>query len=188
MAGDAKVREEDELVRVQGALAVAEEARRKTEAEVASLEVERTSLPLEVGVTKDEVSSLQSQASKDKVAREEDYQKALELIIAYGYGCCMFKHNIYGDQPKVPDGMPDSSDPLPLEFFVNPRCPLALVAIEAIVAEVDQSEAAEKLDRTTSNGVRRRSNRSFQMRTMTVSGSSPIHSPRRVVPYFTDIR
>ena len=34
------------------------------------------------------------------------------------------------------------------------------------------------------NGVGRRSNRSFRMRTMTVSGSSPTHSPRRVVPYF----
>ena len=34
------------------------------------------------------------------------------------------------------------------------------------------------------NGVGRRSDRSFQMRTMTVSGSSPTHSPRRVVPYF----
>ena len=34
------------------------------------------------------------------------------------------------------------------------------------------------------NGVGRQSNRSFRMRTMTVSGSSPIHSPRRVVPYF----
>ena len=34
------------------------------------------------------------------------------------------------------------------------------------------------------NGVGRRSNRSFQMRTMTISGSSPTHSPRRVVPYF----
>ena len=34
------------------------------------------------------------------------------------------------------------------------------------------------------NGVGRRSNGSFRMRTMTVSGSSPTHSPRRVVPYF----
>ena len=34
------------------------------------------------------------------------------------------------------------------------------------------------------NGVGRRSNRSFRMRTMTVSGSSPIYSPWRVVPYF----
>ena len=34
------------------------------------------------------------------------------------------------------------------------------------------------------NGVGRRSNRSFRMRTMTVSESSPTHSPRTVVPYF----
>ena len=35
----------------------------------------------------DEVSSLHSQASKDKEVVEEDYQKALEVIFAYGYGC-----------------------------------------------------------------------------------------------------
>ena len=34
------------------------------------------------------------------------------------------------------------------------------------------------------NGVERRSNRSFRIRTMTVSGSSPTHSLLRVVPYF----
>ena len=39
-------------------------------------------------------------------------------------------------------------------------------------------------DEFSENGVGRRSNRSFRMRTMTVSGSSPTHSPRRVVPYF----
>ena len=44
---------------------------------------------------------------------EEDYQKALELIFSYGYGCCVSKHNICGDQPEVPDGMPESSYPLP---------------------------------------------------------------------------
>ena len=36
------------------------------------------------------------------------------------------------------------------------------------------------------NGVERQSNRSLRMRTMTVLGSSPTHSPRRVVPYFYD--
>ena len=34
------------------------------------------------------------------------------------------------------------------------------------------------------NGVGRRSNRSFRIKTMTVSEGSPTHSPRRVVPYF----
>ena len=76
---------------------IAEEARHKAEAEVARLEVERTSLILEIGVPKDEVPSLHSQVGKDKATMEEDYQKALELIFAYGYGCCMFKHNICGD-------------------------------------------------------------------------------------------
>ena len=98
-AGDAKELVEDKLARVQDALAVAEKARRKAEAEVARLEVEQTSLLLEVGTTKDEVSSLYSQAGNDKEAMEEDYQKALELIFAYGYECYVFKHNIYGDQP-----------------------------------------------------------------------------------------
>ena len=39
-------------------------------------------------------------------------------------------------------------------------------------------------DDFSENGVGRQSNRSFRMRTMTVSGSSPRHSPRRVVLYF----
>ena len=39
-------------------------------------------------------------------------------------------------------------------------------------------------DEFPENGVGRRSNRSFRMRTMTVSEGFPTHSPRRVVPYF----
>ena len=46
----------------------------------------------------------------------------MEVIFAYGYECCAFKHNICGDHPEVPDGMLDSSVPLPPEFFANPRC------------------------------------------------------------------
>ena len=76
---------ESGLARVQDALAAVEEARRRAEAKTAHLEIERTSLLLELGATKDEVSSLHSQAGKDKVAMEEDYQKALEVIFAYGY-------------------------------------------------------------------------------------------------------
>ena len=59
------------------------------------------SLLLDIEVAKDEVSSFHSQASKDKEAMEEDYQKALEVIFSYGYGCYVFKHNIYGDQPEM---------------------------------------------------------------------------------------
>ena len=107
-AGQARARVEEDLARVQEALAVAEEGRCKAKAETARLEVERTSLLLELEETKDEVSSLHSQASRDKEAMEEEYQKALEVIFAYGYRCCVFKHNICGDYPEVPNGIPDS--------------------------------------------------------------------------------
>ena len=96
---------------------VAEEARHKAKA--ASLEVEQKSLILEIGAAKDKISSLHSQDDKDKEAMEEDYQKALEVIFAYVYGCYALKHNICGDEPEVPNGMPDSFDPLPPEFFMS---------------------------------------------------------------------
>ena len=99
---------EGDLARVKDALAVVEEvkvvakeARRTVKFEAARLEVDRMSLLLELRTVKDEVSSLQSQACKDKEGMKEEYQKALEVIFAYGYSCCVFKHNIYGDRPEV---------------------------------------------------------------------------------------
>ena len=71
----------------------------------------------------------------------EDYQGSLDLIFAYGYKCFAFKNNVYGDRPDILNGMPDSSNPLPLEFFDNPRCPPALAADKAIDAEVSQGRA-----------------------------------------------
>ena len=114
---------EGDLAKVQEALAAAEEARRRAEVETIRLKVERTSLILELVEAKDKVSSIHSQAGKDKEAMEEDYQKALEVIFAYGYECCAFKHNIYGDQLEVLDGMPDSVNSLPVEFFYQPKVP-----------------------------------------------------------------
>ena len=137
-ARDAKVRAKDDLTRALDALAVAEEDGHRLEAGVAHLVVEQTSLLLKLETSKYEVSSLHSQTSKDKEAMEEDYQKALKLIFAYGYGCCAFKHSICGDQPGIPDGMPDSTDPLPPEFFCNPS---PLVEVKAV--EVDLGEVAK---------------------------------------------
>ena len=57
----------------------------------------------------------------------------------------MFKHNICVDQPGILDGMPNPADPLTLEFFVNPRCPPALVATEAKAVKVHLGEAAKDL-------------------------------------------
>ena len=82
------------------------------------------------------MSSLQSQAGKDKEAKEEEYQKALEVIFAYGYGCCVFKHNICGDHPEVPKGMLDSAHSLPPEFFMNLRCPPTQATVEVTATEV----------------------------------------------------
>ena len=132
--GEAKARAKDDLTRARDALAAAEEDERRLEAEVGFLEVERTSFLLELEASKDEVSSLHSQANKDKEAMEEDYHKDLEQIFAYGYGCCAFKHTICGDQPGIPDGMPNSIDPLPPEFFENLGCSPAPTAIEAKAA------------------------------------------------------
>ena len=131
---------------------VAKEARHKVEVETSRLEVEWTSLLLELRAAKDEVSSIQSQAGKDKEAMEEDYQKALELIFSYGYGCCVFKHNICGDHSKVPDGMTESSDLLPPKFFVNLGCSPAPIANEVMAVEVDQSEATKELKKCASAG------------------------------------
>ena len=54
--------------------AVVEEARRKAEDEASLLAVERVSLLLELGTSKDEVSALQAQALKEKKALEEAYE------------------------------------------------------------------------------------------------------------------
>ena len=134
VAGDAKARAEDNLTRARDALAVVEEDGRGLEAEVARLEVERTSLLLELEASKDEVSSLHFEAGKDKEAVQEDYQKALEQIFTYGYRCCAFKHGICGDQPGISDRMPDSTNPLHSEFFTNLGCPPDPTAIKSKVA------------------------------------------------------
>ena len=137
--GNAKARVEVDMARVQDALEVAKEARHKAEVEAAHLEVERTSLLLEIGAAKDEVSSLHSQASNDKEAMEKDYHKALELIFAHGYG-----------ELEVPDGILYSSDPLSPEFFMNPRCPPASAATEAKAVEANPSEAAKEPEESAS--------------------------------------
>ena len=104
-------------------MATVEEGGHKSKAKIASLEVERTSLLLELEVSKGEVSSLHARVGKDKEAMEKDYQKALELIFAYGYGCCKFKHSIYEDRPEILNDMSDSTNPLHSEFFCQSEVP-----------------------------------------------------------------
>ena len=126
--GDAKARVEVDLTKALNSLAVTEEGGRRLEAEITCLETElarveakRASLFLELEASKGEVPFLHTRAGKDKEDMVKYYQGSLELIFAYGYGCCAFKNEICGDRPDIPDGMPDSASPLPPEFFVNPR-------------------------------------------------------------------
>ena len=139
--GSARAKMESKLARVQNALAVSEEARRKTEDEANHLAVKRVSLLLELGTSKDEVFSLQAHALKEKKALEEAYEEGFDVIFNYGYGCCAFAHNICGSQPVVLDGMPDTSKPLSSELFINPRWPPGVVPAEATTIDVCSSEA-----------------------------------------------
>ena len=120
--GEAKAREGDDLAKMRDALAATKEDRQGLEDEVARLTVERMLLLLELETSRDEMSTLHSQAGKDKEAMVENYQKALEQIFTYGYERCVFKDSIRGDRPRISDGILDFADPLPLEFFVNIWC------------------------------------------------------------------
>ena len=119
-AWNAREKVESELAQVQNTLAVAEEARQKTEDEASRLADERVSLLLELGTCKDEVSTIRAEALKEKRALEEAYEDGFEVIFNYGYGCCAFAHNICGSQPEVPDGISDTSNPLSPGLFINP--------------------------------------------------------------------
>ena len=72
-AGSARMQVESELVRVQNALAVSEEARRKAKDEASCLAVKPVSLLLELETSMDEVSAFRAQALKEKKALEKAY-------------------------------------------------------------------------------------------------------------------
>ena len=124
-------------------MATAEEDERWLAAEVGRLTVERTSLLLELEASRDEVSALHSQVGKDKEAKVEDYRKPWSRFFTYGYECFAFKHSIRGDRPRIPDGMLDSTHPLPSKFFENLGRPLAPIAAEAKVVEVHLGKEAK---------------------------------------------
>ena len=114
-------------------MATSREACRTAEEEASRLTNEWVSLLVELGASKDELLAFRTEVTKEKKALEVEYD-AFEAIFNYGYGCCAFTHNIYGSKPKIPDRMPGTSEPLTLEFFVNPRCPPVVVPVGASVA------------------------------------------------------
>ena len=119
----ARVKVKYELDSVQQALAAVKEACRKAEEEICRLTDERLSLVMELGVGKEELAAFQAKVAANRKAMEEEFDASSDVIFNYGYGCCAFVHDICGSKPMIPVGMPDTSESLPPEFFVNPRCP-----------------------------------------------------------------
>ena len=68
----------------------------------------------------------------------------MELSFTYGYGCCVFQHNICGNQLKAPDCISDSSNFLSLECLASLRCPLVSASSKDASSGVHCREVAEK--------------------------------------------
>ena len=117
---------ESELARVQRALALAKEARRRAKSEheaarealVATGEActkskeengrladEKLALVLELGSVKDEFTAFREKAVADRETMEAEFDFSGDTLFNYGYGCCVFMHNIYGSKPQIPDGI-----------------------------------------------------------------------------------
>ena len=143
---DARQKGESALTGVQHVLVALEQARRKAEDEASCLEDERVSLLLELEASKDELIKVRAEASKEKKDLEEAFDVSFDVIFNYGYGCCAFAHNIYGSEPVIPDGMPNTSKPLPPNFFINPQCPPGPApGVPTIDPDADVREAGENL-------------------------------------------
>ena len=147
-AGNAWAKVESELARVQNALVVAEKERRKADNEVSRLTDERVSLLLELETCKDEMSAIRVEALKENEALREAYKEGFDVIFNYAYGCCAFAHNICGSQPEVPNGMPDMSKLLSLEFFLLILdAPPGVVPAEATSIDVHPDEVTNTPER-----------------------------------------
>ena len=119
----AQLTAESKLEFVQQALVAAKEAFWKAEEEICQLTDERLSLIMEVGAGKEELADFKAKAIVEREEMEAEFDASSDVIFNYGYGYWDFAHNICGSKPMIPSGMPDTSKPLPPEFFINPRCP-----------------------------------------------------------------
>ena len=141
-----RLKAESELSSIQQALVVAKEACRRVEKENCRLTDEGLSLLVELGATKDDFVAFREKTFTERSALEAEFDLSNAVIFNYGYGCCAFTHDIRGSKPKIPPGMPDTSTPLTLEFFVNPRCPpgslFALSTAEPV--ETAEEDLADK--------------------------------------------
>ena len=123
VAENALLKVESECGVSQEALAVAGEACSKAEEKNSRLADERLSLVMELGTIKDDFAVFREKVVADRETMEAEFDASGDMLFNYGYGCCLFTHNICGSKPQIPDGMSDPLVPLTPEFFANPRCP-----------------------------------------------------------------
>ena len=90
----ALLRVESERGVAQESLSMAGEACTKAEEENSHLTNERISLNLELGTIKDDFAAFREKAVTDKEAMEAEFDASNDLLFNYGYGCCVFTHNI----------------------------------------------------------------------------------------------
>ena len=145
LAEDAYQRAESEHGADREALALVGEACRKAEEESGRLMDERHALIMELGTIKDEFAAFREKVAADRETMEAEFDSSDDALFNYGYGCCVFTHNICWSKPQIPDGMSDPSVPLTPEFFSNPRCPpgtsTAAPALDLVaVSREDHSE------------------------------------------------
>ena len=137
-----RLKAESELGSVQQALVASKEACRKVEEEYGRLMDERLSILVELGTTKDDFAAFREKSFAERSALEAEFDASSDMIFNYGYGLCAFAHDIRGSKPKIPPRMPDTSTPLTLEYFVNPRCPLGSSFSLSTAEPVETAEEA----------------------------------------------
>ena len=84
---------------------------------------------------------------------EAAFDSSGDMLFNYGYGCCAFVHNICGSKPEIPDGMPNPSVPLTVDFFVNPSCPPGASAAASSLDHVVISEGDRSVNSPSAAGV-----------------------------------
>ena len=163
-----------ELARVQRALGLVEEARRKAEfdrgaaqevlaatreackkaeEENSQLAEEKLALVIELGAVKDDFAAFREKGAAEKKMLEAAFDLSGDTLFNYGYGCNDFAHNICGSKPEIPEGMPNPSVPLTLDFFANPCCPPSASVAASVLDSVVVSEGDYSMNSPSATGV-----------------------------------
>ena len=107
VAKNARLKAESERGVAQEALALAGEACKKVEEENSHLADERLALVMELGTMKDDFAAFREKDIADRELMEVEFDASGDTLFNYGYGCCVFMHNICGSKPHILDGRTD---------------------------------------------------------------------------------